>query len=110
MTPSAYIIPGIEFPAEFPESVIKTVCKSFGISRDDIFKPSRKAEYCIPRQILYHILKLKFNLTYSQILEISNKSNHSTLVHSVKLVQNRIAYDKAFRNEYNLIINKLNNN
>ena len=68
---------------------------------------SRKRTLTKPRQVAHYISQSLFKYTYGSIGEFYNK-DHSTIMHSVKTVENEISTNKAFKIEIAIIINKLN--
>ena len=76
------------------ESILLVIENGEGISRDDMFKKTRKREILFSRQLVQYFCKV-FNL--SSLATIGKKTgdkDHATVLHSYKTINNLIDTDK----------------
>jgi len=87
---------GIKEDSNQVEMIIETICKFFGISREELFSPSRKKELSLSRQITMYFLR---NLLNKSLKEISSifKREHSTIIYNLKTLENKIKKDMSLR-------------
>jgi chromosomal replication initiation ATPase DnaA len=104
---SVYAIPGIElggYDQLFAMKIKKVVEHYFGI--ENIEKKTRKKEWRKPRQIASHLTKRSTKLSLQAIGEIYDV-DHATVLHSITVVENECNTDKAFRKDYDAIVELL---
>ena len=85
--------------------IIKQCCLACGTTEDEIMQQTRIEHICHCRQLICHISKrlLKKEIT-SQYLAYRLNIDHSTVLHSIKQVQNRLDTDAAdYRKKYNYV-------
>jgi chromosomal replication initiation ATPase DnaA len=70
-----------------------------GTSAKDILGKSRKREYVIPRYIIMHILRME-GKTLQYIGRVIGNHHHSTVLHSIKCVEDWLNYPDYYRPEY----------
>lgn len=110
MIPSqAYIIPGTYINIYKEYNIIEDVCKYFNISKNELISKSRERRFAEPRQIAIFIIRLKFkNYQLKKIGSIFNK-DHSTILHSIKVVENQMKINLKFKMMMNEIMEIINN-
>lgn len=95
-------------PAEI-DSVARIVAQVFGVSVRDIFSNKRHIEIMTARHCLRYILKKNLKVGgYKKIGLLTNFSDHSTAIYSVKTFQNFIDTDKEIRANYEKVEKTLN--
>ena len=90
------------------KDVIITVCKYYGCQPEDIETRSRKREFLEPRQLVCWMIRNRIvpnRLTYEQIAAFVGGYNHATVLHSVKMVDQRIETETPFRNDIMKMLN-----
>lgn len=79
-----------------PETVVDHVSRYFSISGEDIYSNKRKSEILMARQIAMYITREMTDLSLSLIGEKFGGKNHSTVLHSIRQIENRIETDPKF--------------
>ena len=69
------------------------------ISYSDIDTPSRKSEYVLARQLLMYFLK-SYTLASLNWIGAEVGKDHATVIHSVKVINNRYETDRSFRDQF----------
>ncbi|MGB9731773.1 MULTISPECIES: chromosomal replication initiator protein DnaA [Calditerrivibrio] len=90
-----------------PESVINAVCSYFNVKLQEIKSKNRSRVISYPRQVAMYILREKLNLPLQDIANIFGGRNHSTVLHSIKEIQNRIQSDQELKSVINTIIRNI---
>ena len=90
--------------------LVEKLCEYWGIDYLMLLRKRRFREIVEKRQVLQYVVKKAVEkclipfMTLEQIGELTN-SDHSTIVHSVRVVENRLETDKLFPYEMNEIWN-----
>ena len=80
------------------DTIVKTVCEYFNITRDMLLSKSRKRNIVQARQIaMYECRNLLQNCSLSTIGSELGGKDHATVLHSCTTVQDLMATDKLFR-------------
>lgn len=87
---------GIKESSNQVEMIIETVCKFFGVTREDLFSSSKKKELTISRQIIMYFLR---NLLNKSLKEISSifKKEHPTVIYNIKALENKLKKDLGLK-------------
>ena len=82
--------------------IIKQCCLACGTTEEEILQQTRVENVCHCRQLICHILKRLFqkNIT-TNFIGYRLKIDHSTVLHSIKQIQNRLDTDQEYRKIYN---------
>ncbi len=78
------------------ETIIDQCCEHWGITQDDLFSKSRKANIVTVRQTAMYMAQRLTKLTTSRIGQLIGGRNHATVLHAISQVKDRITTDKAF--------------
>ncbi|MBI5097790.1 MAG: chromosomal replication initiator protein DnaA [Nitrospirae bacterium] len=87
--------------------VQKQVCEYYGLKLQDIKAKKRTRDIAFPRQIAMYLSK---NLTDSSLSEIGKNfggKDHSTVIHSCKLIEERRKKDEEFDKKIDYLIKKI---
>ena len=88
----------------------KCIAKHFNIKVEDLYNRSRKAEVLIPRQLAMYFIREKTKIGLKEIADSFVGFDHTTVMNSVKQVQNAIdTQDERMYLHYLAIKSKLNN-
>lgn len=90
--------------------VISEVCNYYATTPDKLEFMSRRREVVYPKQLLHWMLKnrvVRNNLSLTQIGKLTGGQDHSTVLHSVKSISDRINTERDFREDVMQLCNKL---
>lgn len=76
-----------------PEAVIDEVSRYYDISVDKIKGDKRTSEIVLPRQIAMYIIREKTNLSLPEIGKEMGGKNHTTVLHSIKKIEESMKQD-----------------
>lgn len=80
-----------------PRDIINDVCKKFGVSIRDVRGKRRTAEIALPRQVCMYVLRKDLDLPLEQIARELNRSDHTTVMHAIDRVEEKMEEDEEFR-------------
>lgn len=90
-----------------PELVLDSVCKVFGVEKDQLRTPSRKAVLALPRQVTMYLVKKHTSASYNTIAQLLNRSDHTTIMHGCKAIEGRIHIEPALKERIALVEEEL---
>ena len=90
-----------------PELVLDTVCKVFGVEKEQLRMPSRKAVLALPRQVTMYLVKKHTSASYNTIAQLLNRSDHTTIMHGCKAIEGRIHIEPALKERIALVEEEL---
>lgn len=82
-----------------PQDVIKNICMFYHIKTSLIKSDTRKQEISHVRQIIMYVLRKKLELNYEEIAFMLNRKDHTTIIHGVDKIQEKILSDDRFGDE-----------
>lgn len=91
------------------KEISMVVCNHFQISCDKIGDNTRKREIVQSRQVAMYFARQFTKMSFSEIGQQLGNRDHSTSLHSCKVVQDLFITDKVFRNDVQTIEKKLLN-
>ena len=81
------------------DDIIKQTAQYYGISIDDLLSSSRLRSLVRPRQMAMFLMKKMTSLSYPAISHKFRKKNHTTVLHAIKVMQQRREDDMSIRND-----------
>ena len=81
------------------DDILEHVCSFYGVSPNDVKGKSRKREVVVPRQLSMYLAKKYTNLPVSRIGKLIGSRDHSTVLHSIALIEETINSNKSFAKE-----------
>ena len=72
------------------EDIIQKSCNAFGVSEEDVYSQSRKANIVRARQVAMFLAQKHTDLSTTRIGTLIGKRNHATVLHSIKLIEDQI--------------------
>lgn len=90
-----------------PSLIIDVVAEHFNISKEDITSKKRNSEYVIPRQIIMYLCRQMTESTFQMIAAYLGKKDHTTVIHGVEKIEEKIRTDEDLRNKIETIQKKL---
>ena len=99
----------IETAAPLPlslESICRHICARFRVRSEDLRSTSRKREVVFPRQVAIYLSR-KF--TTHSLIEIGEhyRRDHSTVLHAIRTITQKMVQDTAVREQVELLIRDL---
>lgn len=92
------------------DDIIEQVCEACAVSKDDLFSQSRKANVVQARQIAMFLAQKYTDLSVAKIGALIGKRNHTTVLHSVRLITDHLDTDKKLKAKVEEIEAKLKMN
>lgn len=89
------------------DSIVETVAENFGVKKVDIMGKSRRQEIALARQIAMYMTK---QLTRNSLKSIGlsfGGRDHSTVIHAVKTIDEKMGRDDLFNAEVKTLIRRL---
>lgn len=90
-----------------PTLIIDVVAEHFNISKEDITSKKRNSEYVVPRQIIMYLCRQMTEATFQMIAAYLGKKDHTTVIHGVEKIEEKIQTDEDLRNKIETIQKKL---
>ena len=87
-------------------NIFSTVSNTYGVSIDEIKSTNRSSNISQARNICMYVIKTVTGITLKEIGAFFGK-DHSTVLHSIKRVENAIESDQTFKNTINNIIREV---
>lgn len=90
-----------------PSLIIDVVAEHFNISKEDITSKKRNSEYVLPRQIIMYLCRHMTEASLQMIAAYLGKKDHTTVIHGVEKIEEKIQTDEDLRNKIETIRKKL---
>ena len=90
-----------------PSLIIDVVAEHFNISKEDITSKKRNSEYVIPRQIIMYLCRHLTDTSLQMIASYLGKKDHTTVIHGVEKIEEKIKTDEDLENKIETIKKKL---
>ena len=90
------------------EYIQKTVCEFVGINTDLLKQNTRKREVVNARQISMYLAKKYTKNSLKEIGRHFGNKDHSTVIHSIQVVDNLLEVDKKFREDLEELKKRIN--
>lgn len=79
------------------DSIIDTVCKYYGVKKEQLLGNGRPKKIVIPRQIAMYLCRNELHESYPTLRDAFKRKDHSTVLYACERVQNDIARDPQTR-------------
>lgn len=89
------------------KKIAESVAEFYNISGEDLVKQSRKKEFVKPRQIAMYLIRKELDSSFPAIGDFFGGRDHTTVMHAVDKVKTLIAEKEQFKQEVDLILDKL---
>jgi chromosomal replication initiator protein len=90
-----------------PQEVVKTVATFYNLKQADIKGPSRKQSIALARQVSMFLLRETFHLNYEDIASLLKRKDHTTVMHGVSKIKERVMKDPSFSENISSITSQL---
>lgn len=89
------------------KKIVSIVAEFYNVTGDDLIKQSRRQEFVKPRQIAMFLARQELNSSFPSIGEFFGGRDHTTVMHAVEKVQTQLKEKEGFKQEIDLIMDKL---
>lgn len=89
------------------EQLIDSVSNYFSINKADVLGSSRCRESLIPRQVIMYLASIKLRISLSKIGQMFGNRNHTTVMHSVTKMKERLKTDRQLLRDINAIAHEI---
>lgn len=90
-----------------PQLIIDVVSEHFNVSKEDITSKKRNSEYVLPRQIIMYLCRSMTDVSLQNIGKLLSKKDHTTVLHGINKIENKMATDEELRNKIEIIKKKI---
>ncbi len=90
-----------------PNLIIDIVSDHFNVSKEDITSKKRNSEYVLPRQIIMYLCRNMTATAYQNIADLLNKKDHTTIIHGVEKIEEKLKVDEDLRTKIETIKKKI---
>ena len=84
-------------PVLSPERIREIVARRWRVRADALTSKRRTKDLTVPRQVAMFLIKESFDLSLGRIGELFGGRDHSTVIHSIRKVEEEMERDPAFR-------------
>lgn len=89
------------------KKIAESVAQFYNITMEDLIKQSRKKEYVKPRQVAMYLIRKELDNSFPSIGDFFGGRDHTTVMHAVEKVEHLISTKDSFKQEVDLILDKL---
>lgn len=80
-----------------PMLIIESVCLAYNVDAKHVISKKRNKDFSFVRKVCMYVLREKLNLSYNEIGSLFSNRNHSTVLESIKNVENLIKDDENLK-------------
>jgi len=84
-------------PGPNPDRIRETVAKQWNVTPEALVSKRRTRDLTVPRQVAMYLIRELADLPLTQIGELFGGRDHSTVIHSIRVVENRIHNEPEFQ-------------
>ena len=89
------------------EMIMQTVSDYYSVTLGELTGPTRKREVTVPRQVAIYLTREMTGMSLPQIGEVFGGRDHTTIMHSCKVMENAISRDSSMKNLVNTVKNRV---
>ena len=82
-----------------PERIREVVARRFNVRADALSSKRRTRDLTVPRQVAMYLIKRTLDMSLVRIGEHFGGRDHSTVIHSIRKVEEEMARDPSFRHQ-----------
>ncbi len=90
-----------------PNLIIDVVSDHFNVAREDVTSKKRNSEYVLPRQIIMYLCRTMTGASLQNIAALLSKKDHTTIIHGVDKIAEKLQTDEDLRNKIETIKKKI---
>ena len=91
-----------------PSFIIEVISEHFGVNPNDITSEKRNSEFVLPRQIAMYMCRNIIGMSLADIAKLLKKKDHTTVMHGIKKITEKIETDEDVKNKVDIILKKIN--
>jgi len=88
-----------EAPGPNPERIRDLVARQWNVTPEALASKRRTRDLTVPRQVAMYLIRELADLPLTQIGELFGGRDHSTVIHSIRVVENRVNVEPTFRQQ-----------
>jgi chromosomal replication initiator protein len=89
------------------KKIVSLIAEFYNVTSEDLIKQSRKQEFVKPRQIAMYVVRQELATSFPSIGDFFGGRDHTTVMHAVEKVQGMLSEKESFKQELDLILDKL---
>jgi len=86
-------------PVQSPERIRELVARRWRVRPDALESKRRTKDVTVPRQVAMYLIKETLGISLVRIGELFGGRDHSTVIHSIRKVEEEMARDEGFRRQ-----------
>ena len=86
-------------PILSPERIRELVARRWRVRADALASKRRTKDVTVPRQVAMYLIKETLGMSLARIGELFGGRDHSTVIHSIRKVEEQMEHDADFRNQ-----------
>ncbi len=90
------------------EKILTCTSKKYIVSREDLLGTKRTANIAFARHFAIYLVRKKTSYSQKQIAKLFNKKDHTTVMNSINVIEEKIHTDPLFARDIALIMDELN--
>ena len=90
--------------------IMDVVCDHYNLTKEAMVSKKRNQEYVLPRQIFMYLCRELLGITHQNIAAILGKKDHTTIMHGVKSIEDKLQNDVDLNNKIDTIKKKISPN
>jgi len=94
-------------PGITPERIQEAVAKAWGIQSTTLSSKRRTKDLTVPRQVAMYLIRELLNLPLVQIGNLFGGRDHSTVIHSIRKVEETVVVDPSFERKVQALKDEL---
>ena len=87
-----------------PEKIKSAVAEYYGITTEDLDSSKRSRNISYPRHIAVFLIRKEIGLSYPAIGKLFGGKDHTSMMHSVEVIEEEIKYSKELKLAFNGIM------
>jgi chromosomal replication initiator protein len=84
-------------PVPSPERIRELVARRWRVRADALASKRRTKDVTVPRQVAMYLMKETLGMSLARIGELFGGRDHSTVIHSIRKVEEQMQHDEDFR-------------
>ncbi|MBM4183409.1 MAG: chromosomal replication initiator protein DnaA [Gemmatimonadetes bacterium] len=95
---------GADGPIQSPERIRELVARRWRVRADALASKRRTKDVTVPRQVAMYLMKETLGMSLARIGEHFGGRDHSTVIHSIRKVEEQMQHDENFRTQVQAVL------